>query len=906
MTTERPCGFAHPNQRNGLPLEQRQIREECFHTSTSFTNTTPIEVDGSIARRVESIAQHCDQKTALLAANGDIFTYANLHELISRTAARLNDLGIYRGDRVALVIPDGPQMALAFLSITATATCAPLNPTYREAEFFSLFTDLRPKALVVQSGSDSPAISAAKRLAIPIISLTRRPEDMHLSFAGEGIAPTMSTGFATAEDVALLLYTSGTTAKPKLVPLTHSNLLNSAHNIATTLELTSHDRCLNLMPLFHIHGLIGGLLASLVIGGSVVCPAGFNAPKFFEWLKEFEPTWYSAVPTMHQLILAGAQDRIDIIRQHPLRFIRSSSASMPTRVMVELEKLFGAPVIEAYGMTEAAHQMASNPLPPAERKPGSVGRAAGPEIAIMDEAGNTQSPGTIGEVVVRGANVMAGYVDAPEANQKAFAREWFRTGDQGYLDGGGYLFLTGRIKELINRAGEKIAPREIDEALMAHPAVEQAVTFAVPNPTLGEEVAAAVVLRSDARAKELREFVATRLADFKVPSQIVIVHEMPKGPTGKLQRVGLAQKLGINPVDGISSDAKAQYEPPSTALEKEIADVWMQVFKVDRIGRHDNFFHLGGYSLLAVQLVRDLEIKFGKIISVATLFTSPTIAELARVITEQKSIRPTPLIAVQPNGSELPFFCAHGTDGYLPLARYLGSDQPFYGLAQHLEGTRVRYTSIPAIATHYLEVIRLVQPEGPYYIGGHSLGGLIALEMAQQLRRQQQAVALLVLIDTRPSVLVPEEEGGAGAESVGGFHCKNFSLQGLKKDLYFLRRRVKENLHVGARSVACDAYHRLGIELPPQLQAFYIDQVVYKKIYAKAQIGYAPQPYSGRAVYLESEESRGHADVWKTFFTDGLDVRRVPGNHLSILQEPSVRRLSETLKECLVKAQRGA
>jgi acyl-CoA synthetase (AMP-forming)/AMP-acid ligase II len=285
------------------------------------------------------------------------------------------------------------------------------------------------------------------------------------------------------------------------------------------------------------------VLASLSAGAGVSCTPGFNALRFAAWLVEVRPTWYTAVPTMHQAILQRLRPQPEAARGARLRLIRSSSASLPPQVMGELEELFAAPVVESYGMTEASHQMTSNPLPPAPRKPGSVGIAAGPEVAIMDETGTILPRGEVGEVVIRGPNVTGGY----DANVKAFTDGWFRTGDQGRLDEAGYLFLTGRLKELINRGGEKVSPLEVDTVLMDHPAVAQAVTFAMPHAKLGEEVAAAVVLREGQTAAEqaIRDFAAARLAAFKVPRRVIILDEIPKGATGKLQRIGLAQKLGL-------------------------------------------------------------------------------------------------------------------------------------------------------------------------------------------------------------------------------------------------------------------------------------------------------------------------------------------------------------------------
>ncbi|HEY5677428.1 MAG TPA: AMP-binding protein, partial [Myxococcales bacterium] len=359
--------------------------------------------------------------------------------------------------------------------------------------------------------------------------------------------PVRRGGFGEGDDIALLLHTSGTTSRPKLVPLLQRNVLASARHIAETLALTPADVCLNVMPLFHIHGLMAATLASIFAGARVCCSPGFNALRFYGWLEEVRPTWYTAVPTMHQAILARAERHRDVLARTHLRFLRSSSASLPAPVMLELERTFRAPVVEAYGMTEAAHQMASNPLPPRTRKPGSVGMAAGPEIAIMDAQGALLPRGESGEIVIRGPNVTSGYVENPEANAKAFTNGWFRTGDQGNLDEDGYLRINGRLKEMINRGGEKISPLEVDVVLMEHPAVQVALTFGMPHETLGEEVAAAVVLKEGKTAteRELRGFAEKHLVHYKVPHHIVFVSELPRGPTGKLQRIGLAARLGL-------------------------------------------------------------------------------------------------------------------------------------------------------------------------------------------------------------------------------------------------------------------------------------------------------------------------------------------------------------------------
>jgi len=489
--------------------------------------------------------------TAIRTPGWAALTYDGLQALSDTTRGVLNAAGIGRNDRIAIVLPNGPEMATAFVALATCATAAPLNPAYKADEFEFYLSDLGAKAVIVLDGGESPVVEAAARLNVPLIPLIADSDGPAGSFtlAPGGAVPASSGGPAGPDDTALILHTSGTTSRPKIVPLSHRNVCASARNISDWLELQAEDCCLNVMPLFHIHGLIAAVLSSLYAGASVACTPGFNALQFFSWVDEIKPSWYTAVPTMHQTILARAGRNQEILDRNPLRLIRSSSSSLPGPVMTELEEVFGVPVIESYGMTEAAHQMASNPLPPRERRPGCVGIAAGPEVAIMAPDGALLAPGEIGEIVIRGDNVTAGYENNDKANAEAFTHGWFRTGDQGQLDDGGYLTLTGRLKEIINRGGEKISPREVDDVLMTHPAIAQAVVFAVPHDKLGEDVAAAVVLREGEQAsdREIRDFAAERLAAFKVPRKIVLLDEIPKGATGKLQRIGLAEKLGLAP-----------------------------------------------------------------------------------------------------------------------------------------------------------------------------------------------------------------------------------------------------------------------------------------------------------------------------------------------------------------------
>jgi oxalate---CoA ligase len=505
--------------------------------SMANLNSTP--EDGVAGHTVATLLPADARGPALVTVNDDVIDHPTLRSEVDRLAKQLRSAGLRPRDRIAIVLPNSPAMALVLLAAMSVGCAAPLNPKYREDEFRFYLDDLHASALVTIEGDSPAAHAAAPKGTIPI---GVRGEGLSIDVVAPSLADG-STARPSADSHALVLHTSGTTSRPKIVPLRQRHLARSARNIASSLQLSSADRSLNVMPLFHIHGIVAGLLAPLSAGGSVVCTPGFDPFKFHRWLEELRPTYYTAVPTMHQMVLARApEDRVT-----SLRFVRSSSAALPGAVFDGLHDRFDVPVIEAYGMTEATHQMTCNPLPPKPAKRGSVGVAMGIEVAVLDAENNVLPAGERGEVSIRGATVVDGYENNPTANASAFTAGWFRTGDEGLLDEEGYLFLTGRLKEQINRGGEKISPVEIDEVLLRHPAVAEAVTFAVRHDTLGEDVGAAVVLTEGKTAteRELRAYLGQQLALFKVPRQIVFVAEIPKGPTGKVQRIGLADRLEL-------------------------------------------------------------------------------------------------------------------------------------------------------------------------------------------------------------------------------------------------------------------------------------------------------------------------------------------------------------------------
>ncbi|HVP44926.1 MAG TPA: acyl--CoA ligase [Bryobacteraceae bacterium] len=477
----------------------------------------------------------------LIPETGARVSYESLRSQIARAADTFAGAGIQKGDRIAMALANGPAVIVSFLAASVAGTAAPLNPAYRYEEFCFYLEDTNARLLVLpaEASLDDPARRAAAQRNIPILTA-------ETDASGEvrilGAAGSRSASAPSPDDVALILHTSGSTGRPKRVPLKHVNLAVSTRNVADTYRLSPDDVSLCLMPLFHVHGLVASTLATFLSGGAVAVPARFNPLSFWRTVRDSNATWYSAVPTIHQLILARSASGRPSDTQR-LRFVRSCSAPLAVDTAEKLEVLFGAPVLEAYGMTEASHQMASNPLPPKARKFGTVGTATGIQIGVMNEAGDLLPAGARGEVVILGPSVIRAYENNPEANAKSFVHGWFRTGDEGVLDPDGYLQLTGRIKELINRGGEKIAPREIDEVLLTHPAVSEAVCFGIPHPTWGEEVAAAVVLRDAANEAELIAYSRERLADFKCPKKIYIVQSIPRTATGKVQRLNVAAAL---------------------------------------------------------------------------------------------------------------------------------------------------------------------------------------------------------------------------------------------------------------------------------------------------------------------------------------------------------------------------
>lgn len=582
------------------------------------------------------LARTAGDAPALCAPGRAPLSYRRLLARVDDLAAALSARGVGRQDRLALILPDGPELAVAFLGISKTATCAIQSPAPGAREHSAALSRLRSSGVVLPTGSAAAARQAARALGLPIFELSLDPTDeagaISLLAGLPGERPC-SPAPPAPSDVMLLLPTSGTTACPRLVPLSHGNVYAAATAMAKVLALGPADRCLNIMPLFHIHGL-STITASIAAGASVFLSPGFEPQHFFAWVSECRPTWTTASPTIYRAIRDLIPGEAVSQAAGSFRFLRSASSPMPPQLLTELEQLFQAPFLEAYGMTEAAPLIANSPLPPGERKLGSVGRAAGTELAIADEQGRFLGPREVGEILVRGPNVLPAYVEDPTTNAAAFLQGYLRTGDLGYLDEDGFLFITGRLKEIINRGGEKVSPHEVEAELLEHVAVAEAVSFPIPHPRLGEEVAAAVVVRSGQSVSErvLQHYLARRLVDFKVPRRIVFVKELQRGHTGKLQRSSLARQLGLH--DASSGINRVTADRPRTPTEEILIDVWSKLLEIAPhwIGIHDNLFQLGADSLLALRAISKVAKVLKITLRVADLFLNPTVSEQAHRI----------------------------------------------------------------------------------------------------------------------------------------------------------------------------------------------------------------------------------------------------------------------------------
>jgi acyl-CoA synthetase (AMP-forming)/AMP-acid ligase II/thioesterase domain-containing protein len=701
-------------------------------------------------------AMETPQAPAILFPTREPLTYVQLLEHLTRIGSVLSEAGVRSGEAVALVAAQGPELLTAFLAISSVGACAPLDPALTEEEYRTYLSRLKAGFLVIQEDVAPRAETVARELGLRVLPLRPRPDRATGLFDVILTHSEISPPRGRHTDAALLLFTSATTGQPKLVPLTWSNLQVMAANNVSSARLDQTDRYLNFMPLFHMHG-IASVLIQLFCGGSVICTPGFEAGRFVSWFEEFRPTWFTGGPVFLRVILTLARQHPEIFRNSGLRFVRSSGAPAEPELLAAIEEAVHAPVVDGYGMTESPGITRNTPW---ARKPRSVGRSAGSEIAIVDDSGSPLPAGQEGEILLRGPAVMSGYLDDPDANHAAFRDGWFRTGDVGRLDSDGFLFITARLKEIINRGGQKIGPGEVDAALAKHPAVADVAAFGIPHRGLGEEIAAAVVLREGTAVseKELRRFASENLAPAKVPRWILFADEIPRGNTGKPKRSDLANRY--------RDLARTNGDRPSgqrSAIDCRLIEIWKRVLGIPAVGLEDDFFRLGGDSLSAALMLTELkqELRSGaESLDDVDFFGEPTVASLSRTLSaagaqfKEKDEADSPasrVIALQRRGSRLPIIClpASGLDPYYLryLSKALGEEQPFYVIRtpEPVEDGRLR--KVDELARLSIESMRSKRDTGPYLLAGHCFGGVIAFEMARQLLAEGQQVVRLVLFD---------------------------------------------------------------------------------------------------------------------------------------------------------------
>jgi acyl-CoA synthetase (AMP-forming)/AMP-acid ligase II/thioesterase domain-containing protein/acyl carrier protein len=832
----------------------------------------------------EAIAAHAAARPdapAIVFADLTAITYRALNEQVGRVGAVLEAAGIGAKNRVAISLQDGGHLAATIASVACHATVVLLNPNLTASEIDDLFVSHRLDAIVVPGGVDTPARVVAQRRGVCFLEATT--DGSHISLA-PATAPLSGDGAKAKPglgDAVIILRTSGTTAQAKLVPMTHRYLGVMAAQRRHWFGLGASDRALAAAPVYYSQGS-NVLLATLMLGGSLACPARAPGANFCDWLAELEPTWYSAGPTFHRSVLDQALARPKSTLRHKLRYIQCGAAPLPEAVQAGLESVFGVPVCEGYGMTETGN-ITANSIAPEGRREGTVGKAYGIELALCDDNGSFAARGGPAEVVVRGPGVTAGYLDRDAENRASFIDGWFHTGDVGVIDADGFLSLVGRVKEMINRGGEKIAPAEIDEALQRHPAVAEAASFPVPHPRLGEDVVAAAVLRpgAAATARELRRFLQPTLVSFKIPRRIHLVESLPKGETGKVLRQELSQRFAPRPGRPVLAGDFA------SPLEFEIASIWERLLDGKPVGPDDDFFEIGGDSILATQLLLELERLTGKSLPDTILFENATVGQLAESIVQTDAASEKSLILrLQPGKGERPFFFADGDfwgGGYYvrKIARLLGEEYPCYALRSHgLHGGAV--PSIEEAAADYLALIRAVQPQGPYRLGGHCNGGLIALELARRLEAEGERVELVALVETislnaRQSLRLL----GRGLETLCAGRAE-WTAEAMLLSWRATRKAGRLAFERGPGVKPDDSLGAVAVRIEEEDQASARRYVALMRDYHRVMARYLPVPIAAPILCLVAQSHARSLDYagapWRNLAAD-VAIGVIPGEH---------------------------
>ena len=882
------------------------------HRSQRVFEAAPVPLQqATLGAAIRFRAETQPDQPALVSSGFAPLSYRELQYQIRDVRAALRTAGFSRSARIAVAMPNGPQAALAIVAVACSAVSIPLNPKQTLREIEMGFTALPPDAVLLVKGDGCDARRAAERRGLTIIEATPWTDGT----LGFGIV-VQQAGSAAARDEpdepdpdtpAFILQTSGTAAEPKLIPFSHRNMLAAAARIQAWFNLTAKDRCLSVSPAFYSHGLKVTVFTPLLSGGTVAFPTDASKFDYAEWFEDLRPTWYSAGPTLHRLILDQAQSRTDAKTGHSLRLISSGGAPLPRNVLEGLQDTLGVPVLEHYGSSEAA-LTASNVPPPGRYKPGTCGVPCPDTVMIAGEDGHPLPPGAQGEILVGGPTLISGYLNAPELNRASFLKGWFKTGDIGSLDEDGFLTLHGRINDMINRGGEKISPIEIDEALMRHPAVAEAAAFSVPHARLGEDVAAAVVLRTGVTVTPvaLRRYLQDQLASFKVPQRIVIRDQLPRGKTGKVVRRELSglseEKVAAETKITAPAPRLSESTDSDSTLLSQVTELWERLLQIAPVSLDDDFSEKGGDSLLAVEMLCELERLTGKTIPSSILFEARTIRQLAQVLS-QPDIQPKSVVKMNPSGGLAPIVLFHGDcNGGLYAARLaslLGADQPLLVVAPHDLGKDPILLPIEAIAADSLPVILNAQPKGPYRLCGYCLGGLIAFEVARLLVAAGEKVEMVGMIDS-PTVSARRYvqlllSAMRLARPIAGpvvdrmmplvWHkCSRLDRPwqfSVAQRYAWIRHKVLKRLIGHRNQVPSPTVVAGGI--PSRLAEFFKPDIDCWPSTVFAMSVYSPKALAVPVVYFASEYG---AAAWRRISSDIVNIK-LPGNHSEAVRDPA-------------------
>lgn len=860
---------------------------------------------------------------AIVSTGFQPLTYRELQILIDQTRLALRAAGLGRDARIAVAMPDNISAALAIVAVSCAAVSIPVNPKQTLSEVEASFVKLKPSAVILAANDSSTARTAAERLGIPTIEATIERTRIAMQIGAGQASSEPGASLADGPDPespAFILQTSGSAAEPKLIPFSHRNMLAAAARNQSWFKLTPQDRCLSASPLFYSHGLKVTVLTPLLSGGTVVFPADGARFSFSEWFEDLKPTWYSAGPTLHRMVLDQVRTETNAAGRHALRFILSGGAPLPENVLEGLHEVLNVPVVEHYGSSEAA-QIAANLPQPGRAKPGTCGRPWPGVVRIVGEDGADLGPGQQGEVLVGGPTLISGYLEAPELNSASFSNGWFRTGDLGSIDEDGFLTLHGRFSDVINRGGEKISPLEIDDALMRHPAVAEAIAFPVPHPRLGQDVAAAVVLRPGMAATpvELRRYLQDQVASFKVPRRIVICDQLPKGTTGKVVRRQMGAWFEANEQQAGAKSVTTAPAPTGTEgvdamLAAQLVSVWERLLQTAPIALDDDFFDKGGDSLLAVEMLSEVERLTEQTVPPSVLFEARTIRQIAQKLSAQTA-RAGSVTKLNPQGTATPIIHLHGdyNGGFYVsrLATLLGPDQPLFVIDPHDLGKERSPLPVPTLAADRLRLIREAQPNGPYRLSGYCSESLVAFEVARALTSEGETVEFVGMIDPPTvsarrylqlmlsAIRLTRPIAGSAVDRLGGIVWYKFSMLdrpwkvSIAQRYESIKRRIRKALLGDDRPTPAPAGTRIPTLSESRIAQFFNMNTDEWPPGVEEMAVYAPKPLAVPVLYFAADYG---ASAWRRITPDIVTVE-LSGDHFDAVRAPAnLARIAEALK----------